>query len=64
LGISLDTLGSVNYDINVPHTRRYVWRDDEYNIRFMPTYLPDVKAMVVNLSHRELRFLVAPKNPF
>ena len=30
VGISLDTLGSVNYDINARQKRRYVWKDDEY----------------------------------
>jgi putative molybdopterin biosynthesis protein len=29
----------------------------------MPTYLSDVKAVVVNLFHREPGFLVAPKSP-
>jgi len=35
----------------------------EYNIPFLPTYLPDVKPVVVNLFYRDLGFLVAPKNP-
>jgi putative molybdopterin biosynthesis protein len=39
-------------------------KSGQYNIPFLPTYLPDVKAVVVNLFHRELGFLVAPKNPF
>jgi excisionase family DNA binding protein len=36
----------------------------QYNIPFLPTYVPDVKAVVVNLFQRELGFLVAPENPF
>ena len=36
----------------------------QYNIPFLPTYLPDVKAVVVNLFHRDLGLIMAPKNPF
>ncbi len=36
----------------------------EYNIPFIPTYLPNIKPVVVNLFYRELGFVVAPKNPF
>lgn len=36
----------------------------QYNIPFLPTYLPDVKAVVVNLFHRELGLIMAPRNPF
>ena len=39
-------------------------KSGEYNLPFLPTYLPDVKAVVVHLFRRELGFLVAPKNPF
>jgi putative molybdopterin biosynthesis protein len=35
----------------------------QYNIPFLPTYLPDVKAVVVNLFHRELGLVLAPRNP-
>ncbi|MEW6666286.1 MAG: substrate-binding domain-containing protein [Thermodesulfobacteriota bacterium] len=35
----------------------------QYNIPFLPTYLPDVKAAVVNLFHRELGLILAPGNP-
>lgn len=35
----------------------------EYNIPFLPVYVPDVKPVVVNLYYRELGFIVAPKNP-
>ena len=36
----------------------------QYNIPFLPTYLPDVKAVVVNLFHRDLGLIMAPKIPF
>ena len=36
----------------------------EYNIPFLPAYLPNVKPVVVNLFYRELGFVVASKNPF
>lgn len=36
----------------------------EYNIPFLSTYLPNVKPVVVNLFHRDLGFVVGPKNPF
>ncbi len=39
-------------------------RTGEYNIPFLPAYLPNVKPVVVNLFYRELGFVVAPKNPF
>ena len=39
-------------------------KSGEYNIPFLSTYLPNVKAVVVNLFYRDLGFLVAPKNPF
>jgi putative molybdopterin biosynthesis protein len=35
----------------------------EYNIPFLSTYVPDVKAVVVNLYYRELGFLTVPGNP-
>jgi len=38
-------------------------KSGRYNIPFLPTYLPDVKAVVVNLFHRELGLILAPKNP-
>jgi putative molybdopterin biosynthesis protein len=38
-------------------------KSGEYNIPFLSTYLPDVKAVVVNLFRRDLGFLVAAKNP-
>jgi excisionase family DNA binding protein len=35
----------------------------EYNIPFLPVYVPDIKPVVINLYYRELGFVVAPKNP-
>jgi putative molybdopterin biosynthesis protein len=35
----------------------------QYNIPFLATYLPDVKAVVVNLFHRDLGIVVSPRNP-
>jgi excisionase family DNA binding protein len=39
-------------------------KSGEYNIPFIPSYLPNVKPVVVNLFRRDLGFVVAPKNPF
>jgi putative molybdopterin biosynthesis protein len=38
-------------------------RSGQYNIPFLPTYLPDVKPVVVNLFHRELGLVLGPGNP-
>jgi len=35
----------------------------EYNLPFLPKYLPSIKPVVVNLFHRELGFVMAPDNP-
>ena len=35
----------------------------EYNIPFLPNYVPDIKPVVVNLFCRDLGFLIAAKNP-
>ncbi len=35
----------------------------EYNIPFLPSYVPDIKPVVVNLFCRDMGFLVAAKNP-
>jgi putative molybdopterin biosynthesis protein len=35
----------------------------EYNIPFLPSYLPSIKAVVVNLFCREVGFIVPPHNP-
>lgn len=35
----------------------------EYNIPFLPAYLPDIQPVVVNLFYRDLGFIVASKNP-
>ena len=39
-------------------------KSGQYNIPFLPAYVPNVKAVVVNLFHRELGLIMAPKNPF
>jgi len=39
-------------------------KSGEYNIPFLSNYLPNVKPVVINLFHRDLGFVVAPKNPF
>ena len=36
----------------------------QYNIPFLPAYLPDVKAAVVNLFQRDLGLIMVHKNPF
>jgi putative molybdopterin biosynthesis protein len=38
-------------------------KTNEYNIPFLPNYVPDIKPVVVNLFCRDLGFLVAHKNP-
>jgi putative molybdopterin biosynthesis protein len=38
-------------------------KSGEYNIPFLPTYLPNLKPVVVNLFNRDLGFVVAYKNP-
>jgi len=35
----------------------------EYNVPFLPNYLPNVKPVVVNLFRRDLGFVIAYKNP-
>jgi len=35
----------------------------EYNIPFLPSLLSNIDPVVVNLFHRELGFVIAPKNP-
>jgi len=35
----------------------------DYNIPFIPTLLPNLQPVVVNLFHRDLGFLLAPGNP-
>lgn len=38
-------------------------RSGEYNIPYLQSYLPNVKAVVVNLFHRDLGFVVIQNNP-
>jgi len=39
-------------------------KSGEYNIPFLSNFLPNVKPVVVNLFHRNLGFVTAPKDPF
>jgi putative molybdopterin biosynthesis protein len=39
-------------------------KSGQYNIPFLPIYAPKVKAVVVNLFHRELGLILSPGNPF
>ncbi len=38
-------------------------KSGEYNIPFLPNYVPNIKPVVVNLFCRDIGFLVAAKNP-
>lgn len=38
-------------------------KSGEYNVPFLPSYLPNIKPVLVNLFYRDLGFVVAPKNP-
>ena len=38
-------------------------KTNEYNIPFLPTFLPNVKPVVVSLFYRDLGFILPPKNP-
>jgi putative molybdopterin biosynthesis protein len=38
-------------------------KSGEYNIPFLPLHTPNIKPVVVNLFHREIGFIVQPKNP-
>ena len=38
-------------------------KSGEYNVPFLPNYLPNIKPVLVNLFCRDLGFVVAPKNP-
>ncbi|MCJ7749010.1 MAG: helix-turn-helix transcriptional regulator [Desulfobacterales bacterium] len=38
-------------------------KTNEYNIPFLPNYVPNIKPVVVNLFCRDMGFLVAAKNP-
>ncbi len=43
----------------------HLWdpKSGEYNIPFLSTYLPNVRAVVINLFYRDIGFLVAANNP-
>lgn len=38
-------------------------KSNKYNIPFLSTYLPNLKAVVINLFNRDIGFLVPPGNP-
>jgi excisionase family DNA binding protein len=38
-------------------------KTNEYNVPFLPNYVPNIKPVVVNLFCRDMGFLVAAKNP-
>ena len=57
----LRTLNMGYTDIAWSHL--YDPKSSEYNIPFIPDYLPDIKPVVVNVFYRDLGFVTAPKNP-
>jgi putative molybdopterin biosynthesis protein len=57
----LRTLNMGYTDIAWSHL--YDPESNEYNIPFIPAYLPNIKAVVVNVFYRDLGFVGAPKNP-
>jgi putative molybdopterin biosynthesis protein len=57
----LKTLNKGYTDIAWSHL--YDPKSGDYNVPFLPSYLPDIKAVVVNLFYRDLGFVVLPKNP-
>lgn len=61
---STDGLKALNMGYtDIAWSHLYDPKSGEYNIPFLPTYLPNVKAVVINLFYRDLGFVVAPKNP-
>ena len=61
---STDGLKALNLGYtDIAWSHLYDPKSNEYNIPFLPTYLPNVKPVVVNLFYRDLGFIVAPKNP-
>jgi excisionase family DNA binding protein len=61
---STDGLKALNMGYtDIAWSHLYDPKSNEYNIPFLPTYLPNVKPVVVNLFYRDLGFIVAPKNP-
>jgi putative molybdopterin biosynthesis protein len=62
---STDGLKALNMGYtDIAWSHLYDPKSGEYNIPFLPGYLPNVKPVVVNLFYRDLGFVVASKNPF
>lgn len=60
---STDGLKALNMGYtDIAWSHLYDPESGEYNIPFLPIYVPDVKPVVVNLFYRELGFLVAGHN--
>ncbi len=60
---STDGLKALNQGYtDIAWSHLFDFESGEYNIPFLPIYVPDVKPVVVNLYYRELGFLTA-KNP-
>ena len=61
---STDGLKALNQGFtDIAWSHLYDPESGEYNIPFLPVYLPDVRPVVVNLFYRELGFLLAAHNP-
>ncbi len=48
---------------DVAWSHLYEPKSKTYNTPFLPTYLSNIKPVVVNLFYRDLGFVMAPKNP-
>lgn len=61
---SIDGLKALNEGLtDMAWTHLFEPETGEYNIPYLSRFLPQIKAVVVNLFARELGFLVAPGNP-
>lgn len=61
---STDGLKALNMGYtDIAWSHLYDSKTGEYNIPFLPTYLPNVKPVVVNLFYRDLGFVTLPGNP-
>jgi excisionase family DNA binding protein len=61
---STDGLKALNMGYtDIAWSHLYDPKTGEYNIPFLPTYLPNVKPVVVNLFYRDLGFVTLPGNP-
>ena len=57
----LKALNAGYTDISWAHL--YDPKSDEYNIPYLKLFLPNIKAVVINLFYREIGFIVHPGNP-